>query len=400
MKKLMSIAKKASTQMTESISGNYFNVKNDSTLAGTPIVINSFSGSNNQKFRFEWCNTGYKIHSLNNEKLVLTLNLNSDNTYSVYMGNDLDEQGQIWEVLPYSDSEYGLVIRSKVLYYEGNDIVGKALYLNYNDAEINVSTQKNMNTKISLEETANWIHFGKAYLDRVGWINCNYDSNEAFVNYNRNRKHILNSDVKKRVNNVDVILNQHNALFKDLIIGESMMYDVACEVIATYNAITLNSQINHNFYRISFEFEMNAIWNFPQAIVDILVKFEPDAEILSQKAGAGSNYLRIEDCLEAYNIYNIQIYIPLREYDAYNNYMYLYLIEGFLENNQSQNPVVITTYLNPNNLHIHTISFTIKDDGKIYSINEDLGANTFIETGELIDYMNSDYIYLCMYYCV
>ncbi|MDE5935909.1 MAG: hypothetical protein K2G83_00665, partial [Ruminococcus sp.] len=214
------------------------------------------------------------------------------------------------------------------------------------------------------------------------------------------RKKSVISDVTDSINGVDVILNQHNDFFKGLKLGESMMYDVACEVMAAYNAVSLANSEKYNYYRIALEFDLNAIWNFPEIVAEIGVYFSPDAKILGQKAGAGSNFLKIGDYLEAYNVDYARSYTPLIEYDAYDNSMSLYLIESFLNNAKDDNPAVVVTYFNPNSFYIHTITFTINEDGKIYSINKDLSVNKPVETGELINYMDSDYMYLCIYYCV
>ena len=131
----------------------YMDVEGNSTIPGTSLIMYNYTGNDNQKFKFEWCDVGYKIHALNNEHLVLTLNANDDGSYSVYMGNDLNLQGQLWEVLPYNNGakgllgENGLVIRSKVLYYENNDTIGKPLYLSYKNNQISVSTDRINNAR-------------------------------------------------------------------------------------------------------------------------------------------------------------------------------------------------------------------------------------------------------------
>lgn len=360
----------------------------------TSVISNKFTGNDNQKFKFEWCGNGYKIRSVATYNYILTLRQNTKYSFEVTFENDKDDIGQLWEVLPYADEEYGLVIRSKVLCFDNNNNQWKPIYLNCSGSNIIVSTSKNNNTRLSFEDTANWIHFGKAYMDRLGWIDCNCNASGAFDNYFKNIKYPLPSDVFDSVNGVNVILNQHNQIFKQLKLGDCQMYDVACEVMATYNAIQIETQYKYDFYKIAFEFDINAIWNLPRFFANCISLFYSDAKILGKKGGAGSNYIRIADCLEAYNVAYDRNIINISKYSNYDNIIQLFFYEGFLKECQPVTPVIIMSYFNK---QIHTFNLVIKDDEKIYSVNEDCNADRCVETGTLMDYMDDDNIYLCVY---
>ncbi|HOF68553.1 MAG TPA: VWA domain-containing protein, partial [Ruminococcus sp.] len=218
----------------------YMDVKGNSTSPGASLIMYKYNGNGNQKFKFEWCETGYKIHALNNENLVLTLHLNDDGSYSIYMGNDLNLQGQLWEILPYNNgaegllSENGLVIRSKVLYYEDDDTTGQSLYLNYENNQISVSTDRINNTRFMTCAITDWTRFGDAYMQYVGWT---YDSdakiNRAMVNYSINNSIGLSSDNIINYNGLDLILNQAGGNFPRLNYASVTMNESICEVIAT-----------------------------------------------------------------------------------------------------------------------------------------------------------------------
>lgn len=306
---------------------DYLDVKNSSTSAGAHLITYNFTGGDNQKFRFEWCDTGYKIHALNNENLVLTLNLNSDNTYSVYMGNDLDEQGQIWEVLPYNNGsegllgENGLVIRSKVLYYENEDTIGKPLYISYENSEISVTTDRIHYTRFMTCAIADWTRFGDAYMQYLGWTyNASSDIKRAFLNYWCNNYTGLSSDNLLNYNGVEVLVDQYGGNFPLLSFADVTMDEVCCEVMATYNALVMydNSNDNYDFFKIAVEFELNALDDsfWKQSGVDVLQFYNVKdvAGLSSMDGGFGCRREKIADCLDSYNIPYISY--ATEEYDT------------------------------------------------------------------------------------
>ncbi|CDA74525.1 unknown [Ruminococcus sp. CAG:579] len=258
----------------------------------------NYTGNDNQKFKFEWCDVGYKIHALNNEHLVLTLNANDDGSYSVYMGNDLNLQGQLWEVLPYNNGangllgENGLVIRSKVLYYENNDTVGQPLYLSYKNDQISVSTDRISNTRLMTCAIADWTRFGDAYMQYVGWTYMSYSANDrAMKNYAKNSTKLPNilkndsrySSISSSYSKTGCINGQGN--FSKLKFGDTTFDGVGCEVLATYNAMARQG-INVDLCKLTAEFEMNAI-QITGPLAD---------------GKSGSKPERIPDCLESYSL--------------------------------------------------------------------------------------------------
>ncbi|MCB6615477.1 VWA domain-containing protein [Ruminococcus sp. 210702-SL.1.03] len=288
----------------------YMDVKDNSTNAGAPLIMYNYTGNNNQKFKFEWCDAGYKIHALNNEKLVLTLNLNDDGSYSVFMGNDLNLQGQIWEVLPYNNGakgllgENGLVIRSKVLYYENNDTIGKPLYLSYKNNQISVSTDRINNARFMTCAIADWTRFGDAYMQYVGWTYTSNDKiNRAMKNYTNNTKIGLKKygDDKNIYfyNEKMLVINQSNGNFSDdggLMFADVPMHGVICELMAAFNAATLAGE-NVNFFKTAAEFEYNAL------VLDIVTGglFSNKTDYLKD-GFYGSNPDKVSDWLDSLNL--------------------------------------------------------------------------------------------------
>ena len=288
----------------------YMDVEGNSTIPGTSLIMYNYTGNDNQKFKFEWCDVGYKIHALNNEHLVLTLNANDDGSYSVYMGNDLNLQGQLWEVLPYNNGangllgENGLVIRSKVLYYENNDTVGQPLYLSYKNDQISVSTDRISNTRLMTCAIADWTRFGDAYMQYVGW---NYTSNDkinrAMKNYTNNTKIGLKKygDDKNIYfyNEKMLVINQSNGNFSDdggLMFADVPMLGVICELMAAFNAATLAGE-NVNFFKTAAEFEYNAL------VLDIVTGglFSNKTDYLKD-GFYGSNPDKVSDWLDSLNL--------------------------------------------------------------------------------------------------
>ena len=276
----------------------YMDVEGNSTIPGTSLIMYNYTGNDNQKFKFEWCDVGYKIHALNNEHLVLTLNANDDGSYSVYMGNDLNLQGQLWEVLPYNNGangllgENGLVIRSKVLYYENNDTVGQPLYLSYKNDQISVSTDRISNTRLMTCAIADWTRFGDAYMQYVGWTYMSYSANDrAMKNYAKNSTKLPNilkndsrySSISSSYSKTGCINGQGN--FSKLKFGDTTFDGVGCEVLATYNAMA-RQEINVDLCKLTAEFEMNAI-QITGPLAD---------------GKSGSKPERIPDCLESYSL--------------------------------------------------------------------------------------------------
>lgn len=294
------------------------------------IAINLSNGNDNQKFKFEWCGNGYKIHPLINEDLVLTLKLGDNGIGHISVENDIDSLEQIWEVLPYDNKDKGvkgkkgIVLRSKVLYYENE--VGKPLYLNYKDGVLSVSTERNEYTDLSPMGTYGWTRFGNVYMAYNEWTyGKNNALNIAMENYINNKSIGIKTenDIDADMNIDNIIKNTPEALKYSNIISKdnynllraqyggnfpkmkfaySKMHNVCCEVMATYNALALVGEfdINYNgtitndldeYFKLALEFEIN------------------DLYLNNPLGGFGSDPKGIEKCLKAYN----------HNYKAYTN---------------------------------------------------------------------------------
>lgn len=174
---------------------DYLDIQGASADAGTSLIMYDYNGNDNQKFRFEWCGTGYKIHNLVNEDLVLTMSLSSNGIGSLYMDYDYNKQNQIWEVLPYCNESKdfncncitGIIIRSKVLYYDENDNVGQPLYIHYTENSTFVSSDKADGTRFIFNNISKWMRFGKIYMNYDGWcVDADYaDVVRAMKNYKK-----------------------------------------------------------------------------------------------------------------------------------------------------------------------------------------------------------------------
>lgn len=192
---------------------NIIRVQDSYTNSGSPVILSSSNANDNHKFKFEWCGNGYKIHPLINEDLVLTLTLGDNGIGHVSVENDTDSLEQIWEVLPYDNKdkgikgEKGIVLRSKVLYYETE--VGKPLYLNYKDGELSVSTERNDYTNLLPMCITDWTRFGNAYMAYNEWIHGkNNDVDRAMDNY----KYNLDIGLKEKTDSAYII---NGAYLKD-----------------------------------------------------------------------------------------------------------------------------------------------------------------------------------------
>ncbi len=327
---------------------DYLDIQGSSADAGTSLIMYNYNGNDNQKFKFEWCGVGYKIHSLVNESLVLTMSLNSYGMGTLYMDYDNDEQEQIWEVLPYCNESksyngvctVGIIIKSKVLYYDGNDKVGQPLYIHYNEDSTFVSSDRASGTRFIFNDISKWMRFGKVYMNYEGWsVDKPYaDVARAMRNYKNNSLIGIGSDNKLLTSEgVETLIFQNGGMFPLLKFADANMDEVACEVIATYNALCIaNGNNDIDFFKLAVEFELSAIqYNYAMLgnitsdfnIIDFVYYLFHDGELLltdsnKKEGGLGSDPFKIENCLSAYNkqfsIIRISDYIPIGE-DHLNN---------------------------------------------------------------------------------
>lgn len=317
----------------------FLDVQGASSASGTPITMYQSNGNDNQKFKFEWCGNGYKIHPLINEDLVLTLKLGDNGIGHISVENDTDSLEQIWEVLPYrNDSKehiyvnsYGLIIRSKVLYYGNDNLIGQPLYINYNNNNLSVSTERFDDTRFMFNNIADWTRFGSIYMQCACWTDCQTsDILRAMKNYKNNKSIGIKTenDIDADMNIDNIIKNTPEALKYSNIISKdnynllraqyggnfpkmkfaySKMHNVCCEVMATYNALALVGEfdINYNgtitndldeYFKLALEFEIN------------------DLYLNNPLGGFGSDPKGIEECLKAYN-HNYRVYTNVYDMD-------------------------------------------------------------------------------------
>lgn len=200
--------------------------------------------------------------------------------------------------------ENGLVIRSKVLYYENNDTIGKPLYLSYKNNQISVSTDRINNARFMTCAIADWTRFGDAYMQYVGWTYTSNDKiNRAMKNYTNNTKIGLKKygDDKNIYfyNEKMLVINQSNGNFSDdggLMFADVPMHGVICELMAAFNAATLAGE-NVNFFKTAAEFEYNAL------VLDIVTGglFSNKTDYLKD-GFYGSNPDKVSDWLDSLNL--------------------------------------------------------------------------------------------------
>lgn len=84
-------------------------------------------------------------------------------------------------------NSFGIVIRSKELYYSDNENKYKPLYLSYINNAVEVTSERTLGTRFNLENVADWLRFGSIYMEGVGWTGYITDNHvRALKNYNYN----------------------------------------------------------------------------------------------------------------------------------------------------------------------------------------------------------------------
>ena len=274
------------------------------------LKMNANGDTNLQKFRFKWCENGYKIYPIDMEgtKKVLTVNTASD-PCMITIKTDKNSPEQLWEVLPrfYTDpyGEYsdGLIFRSKALDY--TDGLGKSLYISCSSNNLHMSTEKDSGAKFQIYSTDNWTRFGEAYLNYLGWENTGIGYGmTSFDNYAHNIKRGLDSCNKTNVNSKDLVIYQTGGAFPEFNFNSVKMDGVCCGIMATYNALTL-AGYQVDFFKLALEFEYNATTYIP-----VISGFVYNGSF-------GSDPYRIRNCLEAYNVSSYSTY-ETRNFNGYS----------------------------------------------------------------------------------
>ena len=200
---------------------------------------------------------------------------------------DQNLTSQIWEVLPHGVDDYGnfedgLLIKSKIIYT--NDAKPTSLFLTHNGTGLCTTNNKSQ-TKVKIYSPAYWTRFGELYLNYLGWEDTQV-SPYNYTNYPNNVSEGLDSSNIENYKGYNMIINQSGGKFPDLMFGGVSMDGVCCEVLGTYNALTLVGA-DVDFFKLSIEFEMNAIKSIAS---------------LTKPGTWGSDPYKIDNCLDAYNV--------------------------------------------------------------------------------------------------
>lgn len=268
-----------------------------SSISTSPkIVMNDANKDNSQKFKFKWCGTGYKIYPIDGESTNKVLTINTvGNTHGVIIATDEDKPEQIWEILPrlfddtYGEYSDGLIIRSKMMDY--TTTTGKSLYLTTTSSNtLVVATEREANTRFKLYSPNNWTRFGEAYLNYIGWEYTNISNGMvSFENYYSNINTGLDSSNIETINGKKILINQSGGNFPKLYFNSVKMDGVCCEIMGTYNALTLADE-QVDFFKLALEFEYNA------TLCPVIIGG------FTYSGTWGSDPYKIDDCLDAYNV--------------------------------------------------------------------------------------------------
>jgi hypothetical protein len=167
------------------------------------------------------------------------------------------------------------------------------------------------------------------------------------------------------------------------------MSSVICEVIAAYNALKLNGNLQddssyYTFFRLAVEFELSAkkINPFP---------FDIDALEIDKRNGAlGSEPRKIGNCLNAYNV-------KYEKFDR-NDADTIFKTEkkaaedaaNSMDNNIDTNNVLIMAYnFGTFDLQIHTFSGVMNAYGSIDLFNENCSTSNSTATGSVDEITNT-----------
>lgn len=129
-----------------------------------------------------------------------------------------------------------------------------------------------------LASSSAWTRFEEA--------NENARLEKAFKRYEKNVALGLGKDNITAYNGKEMLINQSGGNFPKLKFHNASMKNVSCEIIATYNALTLAGK-EVDFFKLAFEFELNATL-YTKGLPIIAGCF-------------GSDPLKIAYCLDAYN---------------------------------------------------------------------------------------------------
>ncbi len=276
------------------INGNSFPL--ESGASENLFKSDTYIEKDEQYFKFVWCGNGYKIFPISYEESgkVLTITKN-DSSYDITIEDDENSLSQIWEVLPYNYDEYclkfedGILLRNK-MYREINDTY-YSQFLSCSSGKICAVTDRTNETRCKIYSPSYWHRFGEAYLNYLGWENTGI-SPYAMSNYFSNVDKGINNPINIEIyNGNNMLINQSNGNFKNLMFNNVTMDGVCCEIMGTYNAMIL-AGVDVDFFKLAIEFEMNAT----KIIAGLTI------------CGTwGSDPYKIDDCLDAYHVKYVTI---------------------------------------------------------------------------------------------
>lgn len=182
-----------------------------------------------------------------------------------------------------------------------NDGSPQSVFLSYSSGRLCGVTDKTNGTKIKIYSPSGWTRFGELYLNYLGWENTQVSSyfiSNYFTNIAIGVDPVSNIEKYK---GHDMLINQSGGNFTKLRFCNVAMDGVCCEIIGTYNALTV-AGVDVDFFKLAIEFEMNA-----QKVILGLAK----------SGTWGSDPYDIDNCLDAYNV--TYTTVDISNYESYTD---------------------------------------------------------------------------------
>ena len=332
----------------------------------------TFGESDKTKFLFKWKETGYVICCADNPSLVLTMRPGTiPGSFFISPERYQNRADQIWEILPYKDSNsHGISIRSAMKQSGGY------IYIGWDSYSVSPLRDMQEHTSLVLCPLSDWVTFGMACMQYLEWIYVtDNDIKKSLRNYYSNIRVNISAENAMLHNGTGVIVNQSGGNFSLLHYADVFMDGVACEVIAVCNAIRLVTrnfdETNADFFKLAVEFELSGLYDnsFKKLIVNTgtMLGIKRFSSISTLDGGWGGDPEKIGNCLEAHNI-NFRMINAKKRHSlskSKNSEEALTLMEKSLEGASC----AIVSY-NFDSLHqaIHTYTCNLSD-GKITALN-------------------------------
>lgn len=261
------------------------------------------------KFLFRWNETGYVICNADKPEQVLTLRpMNEPGKYIISTEIFQNRADQLWDILPHYNKEGendGIAIRSE------RKFSGSHIYIGWDKYSVTASRVSDETTNLALCPLSDWVTFGLACMQYLGWsYSTESDVGRALNNYYNNIRLNISPENALLYHNIGLIVNQSGGNFRQLHYADVFMSEVACEVIAVCNAIRMATgrfdEMNLDFFKLSLEFELSGLYknSFKKFIVDTGSAFgiKRLASISTRDGGWGGDPDKIASCLEGHNI--------------------------------------------------------------------------------------------------